>query len=158
MCVEWHSYFTYLNENSNIKGKIGIARMPKGDGDIHSGWLGMHGFSIPKTSQHKKEAFQLIEFLTSKESSLFEAEIGYLPARLSTWDKIINKSKHNNIENQRLNLAKVQLSEDSFTPPLNKNWISDSDIFYPVLQKIMLGEMGVVEGLDYAANKINSDR
>lgn len=160
MYLDWYSYHSYHMDpsNSKVAGKFDIARSPAGDGGIHSGWIGVHGFSITKASAHKKEAAQLIKFLTSEDNTLLETKVGYLPARTSVWDKVINDARNSGNESQkkRMELAKLQFSEDSFTPPLISQWIPASDVFYPVLQQIMQGKVPVQDGLNYAADQVNA--
>ncbi|MEG0251467.1 MAG: sugar ABC transporter substrate-binding protein [Christensenellaceae bacterium] len=156
--VEWYSYYSFLQDpkRSQVVGKFDIARLPIGDGGIHSGWMGMHGFSITKNSNHKEQSAELIRFLTNKDSSYAEAKIGYLPVRSSVWNRVISDARFDDMQQKRLELAKLQLSEDSFTPPLTPEWISASDIFYPIFQQIISGEQDIKTGLDDAAHQINA--
>ena len=55
------------------------------------------------------------------------------------------------LDRERLELAKLQVAEDFRTPPLIAEWIPFSNILYPVVQAIMLGDIGAQEGLDKAA-------
>lgn len=160
IATEWYSYYSYFQnkETSPVAGKFDIARQPVGDAGIHSGWIGVHGFSVPKNSQHKKEAAQLISFLTNEENAYLEGVIGYLPVRSSVWDKLIHEAKSSSdpLAKKRLELAKTQFSEDSFTPPLISEWIPASNILFPILQQIIIGELDPQEGLDMAANEVNT--
>lgn len=160
MYLDWYSYHQFLADknNSEVAGKFDIARSPTGDSGLHSGWIGVHGFSITKASLHKQEAAELIKFLTNEDNSMLETNIGYLPARTSTWDKIISDARNSGDEfnKKRLELARLQFSEDSYTPPLISQWIPASDVFYPILQQIMQGKLPVQEGLNSAAEQVNA--
>ncbi len=160
MYLEWYSYHPFLmdSDTSKVAGKFDIARGPVGDGDLHSGWTGEHGFSITKASTHKEEGAQLIKFLTNEDNALLETKVGYLPARTSVWNKIINDANNSGdqFQKKRLELAKLQFSEDSFTPPLIAQWIPASDIFYPALQQIMQGNIPVKEGLENVAGQVTA--
>ena len=54
---------------------------------------------------------------------------------------------------KRLQLGLLQAKEDFKTPPLIAEWIPFSNIFYPILQKIILGDVEPKAGLDDAATK-----
>ncbi len=56
------------SETSPVKGKIGIAALPKGGRDgFHTGALGGWQLAISKYSEHKEIAARLIAYLTSSE-------------------------------------------------------------------------------------------
>lgn len=159
IATEWYSYYSYFQnkDTSEVAGKFDIARQPMGSTGIHSGWIGVHGFSVPKNSAHKEEAVLLIKFLTNEENAYQEGVTGYLPVRSSVWDQLINdaRSSSDPLTQKRLELAKTQFSEDSFTPPLISEWIPASNILFPVLQNIIIGEIDAKEGLDIAAEEVN---
>ena len=76
-------------KSSKVAGKFDLARQPMGDGKIHSGWAGHHGFSITKASKEKAMAAALIKHLTSVEGNDWKSKLGILVSRQSVWDKII---------------------------------------------------------------------
>jgi hypothetical protein len=47
----------------------------------------------------------------------------------------------------RWELANIQVSEDFRTPPLFPDWISFTSEWFPTLQSIILGDIGVEDGL-----------
>lgn len=60
--------------DSPIKGKIGVAPLPKGGNDgKHTGTLGGWNYGVSKYSKHPKEAADLVRFMTSKSSQLERA-------------------------------------------------------------------------------------
>ena len=109
MYTEWYGWYSYFQdpEASQVAGKFDLARQPKGDGGIHSGWAGHHGFSITKASKEKEAAADLIKHLTSVEGNELEANLGILISRQSVWDKIIAEaeSSDNPLDKKRLELA-----------------------------------------------------
>ncbi len=44
------------------------------------------------------------------------------------------------LDKKRLEMAQQQVSEDFFTPPLFADWISFTNLWYPALQGIILGD------------------
>jgi trehalose/maltose transport system substrate-binding protein len=55
--------------DSPIKDKVGVAPLPKGDGDkaVHTGTLGGQGLAVSKYSAHPKEAVDLVLYLAGAE-------------------------------------------------------------------------------------------
>jgi multiple sugar transport system substrate-binding protein len=160
MYTEWFGWYSYFQdpESSQVAGKFDLARQPKGDGGIHSGWAGHHGFSITKASKEKDMAASLIKHLTSVEGNQAEAALGILVSRQSVWDEQIAAaaSAENPLDKKRLELALMQAQEDFKTPPLIAEWIPMSNILYPILQQIILGDTEAQKGLDEAAEKVRA--
>ncbi|MBC8255451.1 MAG: sugar ABC transporter substrate-binding protein, partial [Ardenticatenia bacterium] len=158
MYTEWFGWYGYFQdpESSQVAGKFDLARQPKGDGGIHSGWAGHHAFSITKVSENKEAAASLIKHLTSVEGNELEASLGILVARQSVWDKIIPEAETSDVplDKKRLELALLQAKEDFKTPPLIAEWLPMSNIMYPILQKIILGDVDSQAGLDDAAEQV----
>ncbi len=158
MYTEWYGWYSFFQDpaNSKVAGKFDLARQPMGDGKIHSGWAGHHGFSITKASQNKPAAASLIKHLTSVEGNELESKLGILVARQSVWDKIIAEAEtaENPLDKKRLELALLQAQEDFKTPPLIAEWLPMSNILYPILQQIILGDVEPQAGLDDAAQQV----
>ena len=157
MYTEWFGWYSYFQdpESSQVAGKFDLARQPKGDGGINSGWAGHHGFSITKASKEKDMAASLIKHLTSVEGNRAEGALGILVSRQSVWDELIADagSSENPLDQKRLELALLQAQEDFKTPPLIAEWLPLSNILYPILQQIILGDVEAQAGLDTAAEQ-----
>ena len=147
MYTEWYGWYGFFQDpqSSKVAGKFDFARQPMGDGKIHSGWAGHHGFSITKAAQNKEAAASLIKYLTSVEGNELEAKLGFLIARQSVWEKIIAEA-----ETSTDPLAKKRLE----LPPLIAEWLPMSNVLYPILQKIILGDVDAQSGLDDAAKQV----
>lgn len=158
MYTEWYGWYSYFQDpaSSKVAGKFDLARQPMGDGKIHSGWAGHHGFSITKASKEKAMAADLIKHLTSVEGNELESKLGILVSRQSVWDKIIKEAETSTdpLAKKRLELALLQAQEDFKTPPLIAEWIPMSNIVFPILQKIILGDVDAQKGLDDAATQV----
>jgi len=158
MYTEWYGWYSYFQDPkaSQVAGKFDLARQPMGDGKIHSGWAGAHAFSIPKAARNKEAGAALIKFLTNEEQAYNEAKLGFSPVRNSTWEKIIKDAEASQVplDKRRLELCQLQAQEDFTTPPLIAEWLPMSDVLYPILQSIILGDKKAQEGLDEAAVKV----
>lgn len=160
MYTEWYGWYSYFQDPSASKaaGLFDIARQPKGNAGIHGGWAGQHSFSITKVSQQKETAADFIKFITSADSQMTEANLGFLVTRNSVWDKIIADAKAagNQLDTKRLELAQFQAANDFRTPPLVAEWLPASDIVYPIVQAIILGDKDPKAGLNEAATKVEA--
>jgi multiple sugar transport system substrate-binding protein len=158
--LEWYGWYSYFQgpENCAVAGNFGLARGFNGfsnEGARPIGWAGAHAFSIPATSQNQAAAAQLIKFLTSERVAYEEAALGFLPVRDDVWNRVIADASGSEValDTVRLETARTQISEDFKTPPLIAEWIPFSNIFYPIVQSIILGDVSAQEGLDQAAEE-----
>ena len=160
MYTEWYGWYGYFQdpEASKVAGKFELARQPKGDGNMHSGWAGCHGFSITTASEEKEMAASLIKYLTGVESSRIAGAQSYLVSRQSVWAELIARAEaSDNVgEKKRLELALLQAQEDFRTPPLIAEWLQISNLLFPVLQQIILGDVEPQKGLDDAAEQVRA--
>ena len=158
--LEWYGWYAYFQDADAcaVAGNFGLSRgftglSVGGDAVRPSGWAGAHAFSIPATAPNPEAGAELIRFLTSERVAYEEAQLGFLPTRDDVWGRIISDASDadNPLDRERLVLARVQVGEDFKTPPLIAEWIPFSNLFYPQLQAIILGDIGAQEGLDAAA-------
>lgn len=157
---EWPGWYTWMDDPANTKvaGKFGVIRAPKGPSGVHPGWSGAHGFSVTKASENKEAAAAFVKFLTNKQNMYEESKLGALPVRQSVWDKVLEdvSSEGDARKQQFYETLQVAIEEDFRTPPLIKEWIPLSNILYPKLQKIILGDLTAEEGLNQAADEIET--
>lgn len=158
MYAEWYGWYSFFQDpaNSKVAAKFDLARQPKGDGNIHSGWAGHHGFSITKAAKQKEAGASLIKALTSVEGNQLESKLGILISRQSVWDENIKAAESSPVplDKKRLELALLQAQEDFKTPPLIAEWLPMSNIFFPIMQKIILGDVAPQAGLDDAVAQV----
>ena len=159
--LEWYGWYAWFQDPANcpnIAENFGLARgftglSIGGDSVRPTGWAGAHAFSIPATAPNPEAGAQLIKFLSSERVAYEEAQLGYLPVRDDVWERIIADAADSEraLDRERLELARLQVSEDFRTPPLIAEWIPFSNLLYPILQGIMLGDLSAQEGLDQGA-------
>jgi multiple sugar transport system substrate-binding protein len=77
-----YAWRRFQTDDSPVKGKVGIARVPRAANGEHASTLGGFGFAVTKSSAHKEEAWLLAQFLTDlpQARQVFE-KTGTLPAR-----------------------------------------------------------------------------
>jgi multiple sugar transport system substrate-binding protein len=82
-----HSIGAILKQNPDLKGKIAGVPLPAAKGKETVSVLGMLGFSISATSEHKEEAAKYLKFMLNKKNQLKWNEVtGRLPARMEAGD------------------------------------------------------------------------
>jgi multiple sugar transport system substrate-binding protein len=155
---EWYGWYSFFQDpkSSKVAGKFDISRQPMGDGKIHSGWAGHHGFSIMKAAKNKQAGASLIKALTSVEGSRVEAKLGNLIPRQSVWKEMLDAAakSSNPLDKKRLDIGLISTQEDFKTPPLIAEWLPSSNAFYPIFQKVILGDLTPKDGLDQAAKAV----
>jgi len=152
--TEWYGWYGFFQDpkSSKVASKFDLARQPMGDGKIHSGWAGHHGFSITKASKNKPAAASLIKHLTNEDGQRVEVKLGFTVSRTAINQEAIDAAAKSTtpLDKKRLELALLQASEDFKTPPLIAEWLPMSNVLYPILQKIILGDVEPKKGLDDA--------
>ncbi|MEI6156860.1 MAG: extracellular solute-binding protein, partial [Atribacterota bacterium] len=158
MYTEWYGWYSYFQDpqKSKVAGKFDLARQPQGDAGIHGGWAGAHCFSVTKASKNKAAAVAFVKFITSYDPQLFEANIGYIPVRNSVFEAVIKNAEKSPdpLIKKRFELMKLQINEDFTPPPIVPEWIPISNVLYPKLQAIILGDVSVEDGLNQAAKEV----
>ena len=156
--LEWYGWYSYFQdpESCKVAGLFDLMRGPTGAAnDKYTGWAGAHAFSIPKAAENKEAAAQLIKFLSSERVAYDESKLGLLPVQDKVWARIIADASSSSVplDKKRLEIAQQQISEDFFTPPLFADWISFTNLWYPALQGIILGDTDVETGLNDAVEQ-----
>lgn len=84
----WMEYWSLLNqEDSPIKGLVGLAPIPKGGPQgKHSGTLGDMALAVSRYSQHIEQATQLVRFLTNYQQQKRHAlDYSFAPTVIETY-------------------------------------------------------------------------
>jgi multiple sugar transport system substrate-binding protein len=106
------------------------------------------GLAITQDCEHKDEAFQVIEFLTSAEGQMPIIEMGQdAPVNLD----VLNSEAWLSGEYLSADINMSAFAESSsaiFTPPLEPEWNEMQQIFDDDLAEVWLGTMPVEDALD----------
>jgi multiple sugar transport system substrate-binding protein len=157
--LEWYGWYSYFQDPAScpaIAGNFDLERGPTGAGeDAHTGWAGAHAFSVTRASENPEAAVALVKFLSSEAVQYEEAQLGVLPVRDDVWSRVIADASASDVplDMERLELAQLQISEDFFTPPIFPDWISFTNSWSPALQGIILGDVGVEDGVTGAVEE-----
>ncbi len=77
-----HSMGAIVNQNPDLEGKLAAVPLPTAPGEDTASALGMLGFSISSTSEHKEAAAEFLKFILNEENQLaWNEATGRMPAR-----------------------------------------------------------------------------
>ncbi|HEY9602300.1 MAG TPA: ABC transporter substrate-binding protein [Allocoleopsis sp.] len=145
----WPYVWKLANQkDSKVKGKIGIEPMLQGRGQTGGSCLGGWGLAISSTTPHPKEAWRLIEYMTSKDTMRrFVLDTGLISSykSLFTEPEIVAKYPHF----PRL-LEAVQQSV--LRPPVAQ-YAQASDILQRYLSSAFTGGMTPQDAMQAAARE-----
>ncbi len=128
----------------------GIAPIPKGTAGSKS-YVNGTSMVIFKDSQHPREAYEFITFLTSPEiQTLWTSELGQIP---------VNKEVFNSIDQTKNQQLKVLIEQTKTAQPrpflVNYNQINE--IYTQNLQQILAGEKTIEQALKDTTNEVNNN-
>tara|TARA_R110002050_G_scaffold57442_1_gene129511 strand:- start:74838 stop:76139 length:1302 start_codon:yes stop_codon:yes gene_type:complete len=152
----WPYAWPLLNsKDSPVKGKIGIAPLPKGGKDgHHTGVLGGWNLALSKYSKRKEDAADLIRFLTGKEELRRRAIVGgYFPTIESLYnDKDIIAA------NPLMKIMKKVLKTITARPggQTGSKYSQVSSVFWNSVHKTLSKNGTAEENFATAAEKLNS--
>lgn len=120
---------------------------------------GGYAWAIPKSSNNKEAAWELMKFLTSTETQFLEWELsGFLPVRKSAWNRIIEAAEVGDPKTKKLFEIQQFALEEYFIPNiiLLPEWTKINDMAWPKFQMAVAGERDVKETLDDIAEGIRA--
>ncbi|MBI4482323.1 MAG: ABC transporter substrate-binding protein [Acidobacteria bacterium] len=133
-------------EQSPVKGKVGMAPMVSQKGQDGSGAQGGSGFGIYKYSKHKRAAWRFIVFATSSRAQKFlHLQEGRIPTRHALFrdPDLLEKSPH-------LSTVYQAFQNTALRPPL-PNYAQLSDIVQRHASAALTGKVPVREALRRAS-------
>lgn len=150
----WAYAWPLLNqEGSPVAGKVGIIPLPKGGTDgKHTGIIGAWNLGVSIYSKRKKDAVDLLLFLTSEEELKRRAlEGGYFPTRTSLYEdpEVIAISPIVEIMVQMLPEALARPASQS-----GKKYNQVSSIFWNAVHSVLGNKSSPEKALSHAEKKL----
>lgn len=146
----WPYAWAYAQENdSPIKGKVGIIPMVHKQGQQSAATLGGWGFGISRFTKHPQAAWEFIKFVASPENQkIRHFKNGTIPTRHSLFkDKeIIEKNPHYPDLYQVLLRARPR--------PMHPDYVRISDVLQIYVSGALVGKFVPQEALQKAAHEI----
>jgi trehalose/maltose transport system substrate-binding protein len=148
-----YAYVLSQQPGSAVKGKVGIAPLPHGEGGKSSGVLGGYQVSVNKYSKHPKEAAEfLIYFTSAKAQKMRAVEAGNAPAIPDLYkDKDVLKKSPEYSDIYNALLTAVPRPSTQCAP----NYTQVSITFYKEVYDVLTGKKDAASALSDAAKKIS---
>ncbi|WP_428643548.1 extracellular solute-binding protein [Roseibium sp.] len=151
--------WTYMNalandpKESKVAGKVKVAPAPGVDGkSTASGVNGSMGLGIPSNSPHADEAWSYIAFLTQKD-----IQDDYAKLSLPIWKASYEEPKVMEGQEELIAAAKKSIAV-MYPRPLVPSYTEVSDILQKNIHQVLLGEAGVEDALNAAADRVKRIR
>ncbi|RKY27822.1 MAG: ABC transporter substrate-binding protein [Candidatus Omnitrophota bacterium] len=149
-CRNWpYMWKLTQEENSPVKDKVGIIRIPHKEGKNSFSTLGGWGFGISKFSKNKSACIKFIKYITSYQAQKkLHLKSGIVPTRKALFsdEEILKLNPHYPDLYQILLSAKPR--------PVHPEYAQISDILKRFIHKVLLGELSPKTALDKAELKI----
>lgn len=150
---------TYQDEKQSLVSKdVGYAVTPLGPDGTRSASTWVWSLSMNSGSKHKDEAWQVLQWLTSKDVMVEQHLKGSMePVRNSAWENkevaaLINS--YGEYPGQYLDVVKVMGESAKLTMPAHPEITRALDVWAEAIQSAYYGQMSVKDALDAAAVKI----
>jgi multiple sugar transport system substrate-binding protein len=137
MICDWPGYYaSYCGDDSEVRGKFGLARMPAGPSGVHKAYAGSHTFALTTRGRDEPAAMELLRFLTSAERQLQEARRGSVPVRRSVLNAIREQ------DSNRWDLLEQVIAHDTLVPPRLSYYPEIEEILWRTVRSAMTGALG----------------
>lgn len=130
--------------------------LPLGFADKRAAYGGCHSFAIARTARNPKGAAQLLQYLTSHESRLYEASHGAVPVTFASMAHVQAEAASSPRQQRRWQLLSDQIESALIIPPRFAAYPTCETILWQALQRVMLGEVSARAGLDGAASDMRA--
>ena len=139
-----YAWRKFQEPDSPVRGKVGIARMPMAEGGRHASTLGGFGFAISKSSKHKAEAWELVQFLSGlpQAERVFETT-GTLVAQKEFFERSVDPAIR----------AMYPVFESAVPRPMTAQYAQASDILQRHLSAALTGLATPEEAMREAARE-----
>ncbi|GIO34057.1 MULTISPECIES: ABC transporter substrate-binding protein [Paenibacillus] len=131
--------------------KYGSALIPSGANGERASIIAAAGWAMNANGKHKKEAFELMKWLSGTEAQKARSEKGQvLPATVAELDQVKSTEVVDKPVIEMMNFAKKPISMRSANAPIF------TEEFNKAMEKILLDKSTVKEALDEAAKTVDS--
>ncbi|MCJ8011611.1 sugar ABC transporter substrate-binding protein [Paenibacillus sp. KQZ6P-2] len=131
--------------------QYGSALIPTGEGGDRASIIAAAGWAMNANSQHKKEAFELMKWLSGTEAQKARSEKGQvLPATVAELDQVKSTEVVDKPVIEMMDYAKKPISMRSANAPIF------TEEFNKAIEKVLLDKSTVKEALDEAAKTVDS--
>ncbi|MEC0243135.1 sugar ABC transporter substrate-binding protein [Paenibacillus dokdonensis] len=131
--------------------QYGSALIPTGEGGERASIIAAAGWAMNANGKHKKEAFELMKWLSGTEAQKARSEKGQvLPATVAELDQVKSKEVVDKPVIEMMDYAKKPISMRSADAPIF------TEEFNKAIEKVLLDKSTVKDALDEAAKTVDS--
>lgn len=138
MSTDWPGGFHIYEGSEQIADRFDVALYPEGEAG-RAVYSGSHTFAIPRTVRDREAALELLRFLTSHESQVFEARLGTLPARTGALEDARSDAPAGSRSERRWGLL-AEAREDALIPPKHESYPAVEDAIWRGVREVFFGK------------------
>jgi len=154
MVGDWPGYYgLYRDANvSAVHDRLGLSAYPIGPAGRSLSYGGGHTFALTKRGVDKPEALELLLHLTAFDQQLLEARNGCVPVRKSVMKA--TQAEADSANRARLAMLEEVIAKHILVPPKFARYPEVEEVLWRTVQRVMVGEMGVDDGLSTMTGQI----
>ena len=158
MVADWPgSDGLYRDANTCVNpDDVQLHPLPLGFADRRAAYGGCHSFAIARTARNPEGAAQLLHYLTSQESRVYEAGHGAVPVTFASMAHVQAAAASSPRQQRRWQLLSDQIESALIIPPRFAAYPRCETILWQALQRVMLGQVSARAGLDAAAAEMRT--
>ena len=147
MIGDWPGYYGLYRDPaiSSIHDRFALSAYPAGPTGKSLAYGGGHTFGLTKRGAEKPEALRLLLHLIAAEQQLLEARNGCMPVRRSVMKQM--QAEADPANRDRLALLDNVIANHMLIPPKFANYPKVEDVLWRTVQRVMVNELQVEEGL-----------
>jgi ABC-type glycerol-3-phosphate transport system substrate-binding protein len=158
LCIDASNFGPAVDDpkKSATAGKWGVAEVPRGPGGRHPS-IYTHTLAINASSKHKRAAWLLLQFATSREAQRERAMETGEPTRRSVWQDPELARKMDRVGGgawMKLSLASLAQAKADYRPRFPK-WREVGDLVGIAVQQAVAGEKDAASALEAAQAEID---
>jgi multiple sugar transport system substrate-binding protein len=154
MVCDWPGFFgSYADpEVSRVSESFRVARMPAGPLGKHKAYGGCHTFARTRRGAAKREAVDLLRFLTAPDQQRLEARHGSVPVRPAILTELVARATP--AEARRWHLLETVIANDILVPPALAYYPEIEEMLWRTVQAAMTGATEIRQALTEMAEGI----
>jgi len=147
MVGDWPGYYGLYRDASVsvVHDRLGLSPYPNGPSGRSLSYGGGHTFALTKRGADKPEALDLLLHLTAFDQQMLEARNGCVPVRKSVMKA--TQAEADSANRARLLMLEEVVSEHILIPPKFARYPEVEEVLWRTVQRVMVGELGVDDGL-----------
>lgn len=150
------SYHLYVNPATCVAAEhVGLALLPRGPVGSRAAYAGVHSFALPRTSRNRRGGLALLQYLTSFDAQLAEAQHGAIPCRASAIARVRNDAAADPVAARRWQLL-AETEQFMIIPPRFAAYPRCEDAIWHSIQRAMEGEWSPTEAVARATADIQA--